>query len=249
MTALLRALCATLTAFTLQCAAFADEATVIKTFRERFPGMQVESVSKTPIAGLYEVYGDGRIFYADDEVNHVIQGILVDAKTRRNLTDERLTVLTVIPFDQLPLDLAIKIVKGDGKRSVAVFEDPDCPFCQQLEQQLVKVDNVTVYVFLYPIEQLHPGASDKSRKVWCAPDPAQAWLDAVLRKSVPAAAPAACADPLAKIAQFVRTHRITGTPTLVFADGRRATGAISADQIDQILNATTVARAEASKEP
>ena len=218
--------------------AYADEASVKQTFLQRFPNSNIDSVAKTPIAGLYEVLSDGRIWYADEEVNYVIQGTLVEAKTRRNITSERLGKLTAVPFDTLPLDLAVKMVKGNGKRKLAIFEDPDCPFCKQVERELSKVSDVTVYVFLLPIEQLHPGATEKSKKIWCAPDRAKAWLDAVLNNVVPDA-PATCETPLEKVAQLGKTLRISGTPTLFFADGNRVAGAMPAAQLESRLNAAS----------
>ena len=213
----------------------ADERTVKPLFEERFPGAKVESVVKEPLTGLYEIYAAGRVFYSDEKVTYVIQGNLIDAKTRQNLTSERLKKFAEIPFDKLPFDQAIKIVKGNGKRQLAVFEDPDCPFCRQLEGELKKVDDVTVYVFLYPIEQLHPGSTTKSQKIWCAPDRAKAWLSAVHDGIVPDGK-GDCENPIAKLAEFGRSRRITGTPTMMFANGNRVAGAVSAAALEKLLS-------------
>ncbi|MBI3144298.1 MAG: DsbC family protein [Pseudogulbenkiania sp.] len=226
--------CACWVVVLLSSLANADEKTVKPLFEERFPGAKVESVVKEPLSGLYEIYAAGQIFYADEQVSYVIQGSLVNAKTRQNLTSERLKKFTEIPFDKLPFDQAIKIVKGNGKRQLAVFEDPDCPFCKQLEKELQKVNDVTVYVFLYPLEQLHPGATAKSQKIWCAPDRAKAWLSAVHDGIVPDGK-ADCDNPIAKLAEFGRPRRITGTPTMMFENGTRIAGAVTADRLEKLL--------------
>lgn len=236
MKALLR-IAAVLLLFT-SALAYSDTQSVKHLFSARFPGAAVESVTPTPFKGLYEVYVNGNIYYTDESVNYAIQGNLIDAKARRSLTEERLNKLSAVPFDQLPLDLAIKIVKGNGKRKVAIFEDPDCPFCRKLEQEMVKVTDVTFYVFLYPIEQLHPGATEKSKKIWCSPDRGKTWQEAVQKGINPNAA-ATCDNPVERIAKLGRTYRVTGTPTLFFVDGTRVPGAISAEQLESMLNAAT----------
>jgi thiol:disulfide interchange protein DsbC len=146
-----------------------------------------------------------------------------------------MTKLSASPFNTLPLDQAIKIVKGNGKRQLAIFEDPVCPFCKQLEQNLTKVKDVTLYVFLYPIEQIHPGATEKSQKIWCAKDRAKAWQTAMLDGNFPTEKPK-CDTPVEKLAEFGRAHMITGTPTLVFANGTRVPGAIPVERIEKLLD-------------
>ncbi len=230
-----RVLSACMAGWLLAGLANADEKTVKPLFEERFPGLKAESVVKEPLTGLYEIYASGQILYTDEKVSYVIQGTLVDAKTRQNLTSERLKKFTEIPFDKLPFDQAIKIVKGSGKRQLAVFEDPDCPFCKQLESELKKVDDVTVYVFLYPLEQLHPGATAKSQKIWCAPDRAKAWLKVMQDGTVPDGK-GDCDNPIAKLAEFGRSRRITGTPTMMFENGTRIAGAIPADRLEKLLS-------------
>ncbi|EEG07755.1 DsbC family protein [Pseudogulbenkiania ferrooxidans] len=214
--------------------AWADEKSVRSLFEQRFPGAKAESVTKEPLSGLYEIFMGGQVLYADEGVNYVIQGSLVNAKTRQNLTAERLKKLTEMPFDKLPFDQAIKIVKGNGSRKLAVFEDPDCPFCKQLETELRKVDDVTLYVFLYPLEQLHPGSTTKSMKIWCAPDRAKAWLGAMQDGTIPEGK-GECDNPVAKLAEFGRSRRITGTPTMIFENGTRVAGAVPAGRIEQLL--------------
>lgn len=212
----------------------ADEAAVKRRLEQQLPNFQIDKVTPTPYPGLYEVFAGGALLYTDEQASYLIQGSLIDPKTRQNLSTERLRQLTTISFEQLPLELAIKIVKGDGRRRLAVFEDPDCPFCRQLEQELTKVDNVTLYIFLYPIESLHRGATAKSRKIWCAEDRTKAWQEAA-QKGIVAENPGSCETPLEKIAAFGRRMRITGTPTLFFGDGNRVAGAMPAARVEQLL--------------
>ena len=207
-----------------------------KSLQTRFPDLGIEQVNKSPIAGLWEVYADGQIFYADEKGDHVLlNGMLVDTKTRTNLTDERLSKLRSIDSGSLPVELAIKEVKGNGKRKLVVFSDADCPFCKRLEKSLLEVTDVTVYTFLYPIDKLHPQANERSRRVWCSSDRLKAWKDWMLEGKTPAAG-ADCDNPVTKLAALGEKYRINGTPTLVFASGRTVPGAIPAKDIERYLN-------------
>ena len=216
----------------------ADENSIKAEFQQRFPGSpQVRSVTQTPFPGIYEVVVGNQIFYTDQGINYIFQGSLIDAKANRNLTAERLQKITGIPFEKLPLNLAIKIVKGTGKRMLAIFDDPDCPYCKKLEQQtLTKIDNVTLYIFLYPIAQLHPGATEKSKQIWCSRDRAKAWTDVMLKEIQPTAA-ATCDNPIDTLQKFAGEYGIKATPTLIFADGRRVAGALAAPEVEKLLDA------------
>jgi len=216
-------------------AAAADEASVRKAVQEKFPKATIESVTKTPYLGLYEVYLEKQLIYTDEKVNYFFLGSVVDGKTMQNLTEERTRKLNAVKFDSLPLDMAIKIVKGNGKRKVAIFSDPFCPFCQRLEQNMVGVTDVTIYTFLYPIESLHPGATQKAKAIWCAPDRVKAWNDFMLRRIGPEAH-ASCETPVDKIIEYGRSKGFNGTPTLIFADGEVIPGAVSAARLEQMLD-------------
>ncbi len=207
------------------------------TLSQRLPGLTVESITKLPQLDLYEVVGNGnRIFYTDAKGEFGLMGNLIDLKTRVNLTEQRQDQLNVVDFSRLPLDKAFVKVKGDGSRKIAIFTDPDCPYCKRLEQELAKVSNVTVYVFLYPLPQLHPDAPRKARAVWCASDRAQAWDALMLEGKEPSAPAPECKDPIAEVAKVAKEVGIRGTPGLVFANGKLVPGAISAEQIEQYLN-------------
>jgi thiol:disulfide interchange protein DsbC len=215
----------------------AVESALRRTLTERLPGAgRIDEIRRTPVAGLYEVRIGTDILYTDAEGNHLIQGELIDLRSRRNLTEERTEKLLEIAFDQLPVKDAFVMVRGNGKRKVAVFEDPNCGYCKRFERDLQKVDNVTVYLFLYPI--LGPDSTDKSRNIWCSRDKAKAWLDWMIRNEPAARADASCdASALARNTEFGKRHKITGTPTLIFADGSRVPGAISAADLEKLLAA------------
>jgi thiol:disulfide interchange protein DsbC len=215
--------------------AVAKEAEVRKNMQARYPGIPVESVARTPIPGIYEVFANGVIIYTDEKVNYVIaEGKLVDAKTRTDLTAERLRKLQAIPFDSLPLNQSFKIVRGNGKRKLAYFADPNCGFCKKFEQELLAVNDITVHVFLYPI--LSQDSVEKSRAVWCSKDRAKAWNDLMLKGVTPAAGN--CDHPVDKIVQYGQQKGIAGTPTLILADGSRIPGMFPAAELSKMLDAT-----------
>ena len=217
-------------------ASFADEATIRKNMAERIPQLkQIDEVSKTAVPGIFEIRVNGtEIFYTDADANYLFQGNLIDTKQRRNLTEERVEKLSAIAFDSLPLKDGFTIVRGNGKRKLAVFEDPNCGYCKRFERDLQKVDNVTITMFLYPI--LSPDSTEKSKGVWCAKDKAKAWLDFMVRDvAIPPAAASCDASALARNLELGKKYKISGTPTLVFADGSRVPGAISAAEVEKYL--------------
>lgn len=211
-----------------------QEALIRKNLQERIPQFpKIDEITKAAMPGLYEIRVDGTdIFYTDAEGNFLIQGQLIDTRSRRNLTEERIDKLTAIDFQSLPLKDAFTVVRGNGKRKLAVFEDPNCGYCKRFERDLQKVDNVTVYLFLYPI--LGQDSVDKSRHIWCAKDRAKAWQDAMLRDQLPASASCDSAA-LQRNIEFGRKHKINGTPTLITSDGHRVPGAINTAQIEKLL--------------
>lgn len=214
--------------------AMADEASIRKNLQERFPSFPaIDEVSKTPIPGVFEVRVNGtEIIYTDADANHMIQGSILDTKARVNLTEERTNKLSAIAFSALPVKDAFTIVRGNGKRKIAVFEDPNCGYCKRFEANLQKVDNATIYMFLYPI--LGADSTTKSNNLWCAKAKAKAWQDYMLR-DVPVAAATCDTAAVARNVEFGKKHKITGTPTLIFTDGTRVPGAIDAAQVEKIL--------------
>ena len=219
-------------------AAHAGEAEIRKNLAARFPQfVQLDEVRKTPIAGLYEVRVNGsEVFYVDEQGDYLLQGEMIDVKARRNLTQERVDKLNEVAFDKLPVQDAFKIVRGNGKRKLAVFEDPNCGYCKHFEKDLRNVDNVTVYLFLYPV--LGPDSKVKSRNIWCSKDKAKTWTDWMVNEVKPADAPASCdTAALERNIAFGRKYNITGTPTLIYTDGSRTPGAVPAAQVEKQLTA------------
>ena len=222
--------CLSLAALTLP--AHADEASVKKAVEAKI-GAKVESVTKAGYLGLYEVYADGQMLYTDEKVSALLLGNLIDAKTMQNVTGERLRKLSAVKVSDLPLELAVKQVHGDGKRILVTFEDPNCGYCKRLAKDLVKLDNVTIYTFLYPI--LSQDSVEKSKQVWCAPDRARAWNDMMAEGKTGNSRTDCDTSGVQKSFELGRKLNVTGTPTLVFADGERFPGAVPLAKIEEKL--------------
>jgi thiol:disulfide interchange protein DsbC len=210
------------------------DAAVRKNLAARMPSFpKIDEINVTPVPGLYEVRIGTDLFYSDADGSYIFNGSLMDTKSRRNLTEERQDKLLAVAFDQLPVKDAFTIVRGNGKRKLAVFEDPNCGYCKRFEHDLQKIDNVTVYMFLYPI--LGPDSLVKSRAHWCAKDKGQAWQDWMLRGEPPKADATCDLTALDRNVEFGKKHKITGTPTLIFTDGSRVPGAIGTADIEKML--------------
>jgi thiol:disulfide interchange protein DsbC len=203
--------------------------------KKALPEASVESVRKVPYGNLYEIVSNGEILYSDEKGTFLLLGPIIDLKTQQNITEERLRTLNAVKFDALDFNNAIKIVRGNGSRKMAIFEDPNCGYCKRFERDLLGINDVTVYVFLYPI--LSPDSAEKSKAVWCAPDRAKAWLDLMTRETVPANE-GKCTTPIDKNVAFGREKRIQGTPTVIFENGDRVPGAIPVAEIEKRLMAS-----------
>lgn len=195
---------------------------------------QVEEVRPTPMPGIYEArLGNDMLLYVDAQGRYMFfQGDLVEIKTQRNLTQERVEQLLTIDFKRLPLELAIKQVSGNGKRVMAVFEDPNCGYCKRLRADLVKLDDVTIYTF--PMAFLAADSESKARKALCAADRARAWNDLLLNNHVPGNA-GTCDTPLAQVRELAQKLGITGTPVLFFSNGKRLTGYAPPERFNRML--------------
>lgn len=228
---------------TLSPFATADEAGLKKAIEAAYPRFNVDSIVKTPYGGLYEVFMGGQIIYTDEKLNFILaEGRLVDPKSKKDITGERLEELNKVDFSTLPLDQAIKVVKGNGSRKLVVFSDVDCPYCKQLERkELTNITDVTIYTFLYPLEQLHPDAANKSKSIWCSPNRAKAWNDWIHKDQLPSST-TNCDVPLAKVGALAKKLGVISTPTLIFSDGKRVLGAQSYKEIEKSLQAASVAK-------
>jgi thiol:disulfide interchange protein DsbC len=217
---------------TLGQAAESREAAIKRILESRAPGTKVLNVGKSPMPGLYEAYVEGQLVYTDAKADFVLQGNLLDSKTGKNLSEARLEQLSMVKFESLPFDLAIRQVRGSGARSVAVFSDPNCPYCKRFEKDLARLEDVTVYLFLYPV--LSKDSIEKSRAIWCSPDRAKAWNEYMSQGKAPSAA-GSCDNPVDRIVEYGGSHHFVGTPTLLFQNGKRVTGAIQFAELSRHL--------------
>ena len=214
-----------------------QEALIRKNLAERLPGLpKVDEIVKSPIPGLYEVRIGTDIVYTDERGDFIVQGSIIDTKTRANLTDERIDKLTAVAFSALPMKDALVIKQGSGARKMAVFVDPNCGYCKRFERDLSTVKDVTIYTFLYPI--LGPDSNVKSRDIWCAKEPAKVWRAWMLDGASPAKSMGQCdTAALDRNVEFGRKHRVQGTPALFFEDGTRKPGALPAAEVEKLLTA------------
>lgn len=235
----------TLTALLLALAtlsAQAGESDIRKSIESSFPGTKINGVAKSPINGVFEVVTDGPqgplVIYADDMGEHLMIGDLLNVKSKRNLTRERMDKLTEVDWESLPLQNAIKVVKGNGTRQIAVFSDPDCPYCRKAEAEFAKLDNVTIYNFAYPLP-MHPDAGRKSRLVWCSKDRAKAWQDLMLNGKVPSGKDN-CKNPIEENLALGAKLRIDGTPAMIFPNGKRIPGYVDAKRLETMLDSMAI---------
>jgi thiol:disulfide interchange protein DsbC len=219
-------------------AVHADEAAIRKNLAERLPDFpKIDEVTKTPVAGLYEVRIGTDVFYTDENGGYFIEGQIVETKSRINITQARVDKLTQIDVDQLPLKDAIVWKQGTGARKLVVFADPNCGYCKRFERDLNAAKDVTVYTFLYPI--LGGDSPDKARDIWCAKDNTKAWRDWMLSGTTPPHSVGQCdVGALARNTELGRKHKINGTPAIVFEDGKRIPGALNPEQLEKQLVAS-----------
>ena len=210
------------------------EAQVAARFAEKSGGQKPDQVFKSR-GGLYEVLVGGQILYVDSEVSFVLSGRMFDPRTREDLTQKRLDTALKVDFKSLPLDHAVKTVRGDGSRVFVTFEDPNCPYCKKLWQNMVELKNVTIYTFLYPI--LSQDSMDKSKAIWCSKDRGASWEEHMVQNKAPLAAAPDCKTPLEQNVALGRELGINGTPTLIFTDGTRSAGVMPVALIEQRLAA------------
>jgi thiol:disulfide interchange protein DsbC len=229
----------------VSASAQANEAQIRKALEPKLGGAKIEGVQPAPVSGLWEVRVRTdrglRILYTDPAAVYVIDGSIHDLRNNRDLTEERLRKLNAIKFESLPLDLAVKVQRGSGKRVLAMFSDPYCPACRNFERVLAQMDDITIYVFMYPV--IRPENADHSRAVWCSTDRAKAWLElaAAPRPKVPDA-PASCANPVDRLLEVGQKLGVNSTPTLFFANGERMAGGLRPEDLKEMLDRVAAAR-------
>jgi thiol:disulfide interchange protein DsbC len=231
-------------ALMLAGSASAGEVEIRKTF-EALLSEKPTSITPTRFNGLYEVYADGEIYYTDAQGSFVIAGgEILDVKAKQNLTRERLAKLNAIKFADLPLDMAIKTVRGKGTRVFATFEDPNCGYCKRFAKDLRNLDDFTMYTFVYPV--LGPDSLTKSRAIWCADSKLKAWNDWMIEGVVPKG-DGKCETPIDGVVALGKKYRITGTPTIILSTGERIGGAVPAVELDKKLKEASAAAEDAAK--
>lgn len=198
------------------------------------PTLKVDGVRKAGMLGLYEIQIGGEILYSDEKGSYLIRGEILDVKAKKNVTEERKNKLAQIKFSDLPLDLAVKTVRGSGKRVFATFEDPNCGYCKKLAKDMGSMTDFTMYTFMLPI--LGGDSPEKTKAIWCAQDKAKAWSDWMVNNTAPAAAGANCNVPMDKLVALGQKLNVRGTPTIFLSDGSRIPGAVPAAQLEQALN-------------
>jgi len=213
----------------------ADNDALREIMKKTYPELPIKNIQKTNFNDLYEVYIGGQIIYTNENFDFlIVEGRVVDPKTKNDLTELRLEELTRVNFEDLPLSDAIKVVKGNGKRKIAIFSDVDCPYCKRLEKrELSNINNITIYTFLYPLA-IHPEAKLKSKKIWCARDRSKAWTEYIHNDNLPENS-GDCKTPINKILKLGKDLGISSTPTIILSNGKRVPGAIPYEQLEEYL--------------
>lgn len=207
---------------------------LLETLQAKYPGTRFSAVNPSPLTGVYEVVMGRNIAYTDARGDYFLFGHVMDMARQRDVTADRQNDLRKINFSALPPDSAITFVQGNGRRQLAVFSDPDCPYCRQLEAELAKLEDVTIRLYPYPLAGLHPEAMKKAQAVWCSPDRARAWRELLVNRVTPKVSP--CETPLARNRELAASLGIAGTPVLIRADGRQNAGALKASELDDWLD-------------
>ena len=225
--------------------AWANEAAIRQMVESKLGGVKIDGVQATPVPGIFEVRfasSDGtRIIYTDAQATHIFVGELIDAKSDRNLTEERLRAVSAISMDSMPYEYAVKVQRGKGKYSLVVFSDPYCPACFKFEKTLAQLDDVTIHYFMYPV--IRPDRIDHSKAVWCSPDRAKVWLDLAQRHKVPTASPN-CDTPIDKILAYGRKLGVNSTPTLFLPNGERVRGGTTLAHLRSLLDGASAKQAK-----
>jgi thiol:disulfide interchange protein DsbC len=220
---------------------FADEAAVRRMVQERLGGVErIESVKKVPWGAFYEVVvrtADGpQILYADEAASVLISGRVFDAKTGRNLTEERVRQLTAVDWSKLPWQWAITSKRGDGRRKIAILSDPNCPYCKRMEEDLAKLDDITIHIFPYAV--IKPESVRQAKSVWCSKDRVKAWNELMFRRIEPRAA-TDCENPVEDVIRFGQSIGARATPTWFLENGQRFSGAMPLEKVRALLEAAS----------
>lgn len=228
---------------TLSFMAFAQapEGAVLAKFKKDYPALNVEKVSYIAPVKLYEFKTKGNLAsnYTNETLDFfLVAGEIIDPKNKKNISVERQVANAKQFYKDLPFDKAITVKYGKGTRSVAIFTDPDCPYCKRTDRDLhSKLTNsdITIHYFMNPLNiQGHENAPEKARKIWCSPNRSKAWLDWMLRDQLPSN-PGTCKNPVAETKEYSTRMGFNSTPTIIFDNGYILTQETNAEQIKEVL--------------
>jgi thiol:disulfide interchange protein DsbC len=215
-----------------------DIAAIKKAIASSYPDVVITDVRPSPMPGLYQVTSDDSVFYVDRTGDYLLSGPMVATRTKTDLTQQAIDERDAVDFNELPLDKAIKTTRGNGERVIAVFADPDCPYCHNLEKELAGLDNITIYTFLFPLTSLHPDAANKAHAIWCASDRSVTWHDwMILDKSAPPAGASCLKDPVSDLQILGAKLKIVSTPVIFLENGHRIRGTLPSAQLNAQLAA------------
>lgn len=230
MPEMMKKLCSIAVALLLSHSAFAAEDTLKNKLNQQYPALKIENLQKTEMPGLYSATLNEQVVYLDEAGQYLFTGSMIRLKDQKNLTKDLVLQQNSIDWKKLPLNNAIKTVRGTGKRQLAVFSDPNCPYCKRLETELAKLTDVTIYTFIYPLK---PQSIAVSKQVWCDKNPAQAWRN-LLQKNINPSAAATCANPIQQNLKLGESLGVNGTPTLILSNGFKLVGAYPAEQLESV---------------
>lgn len=229
---MMRKICALMMSGLLSTMACASVETLQAQIAKQYPNLKIENIQKTEMTGLYSATVDGQIIYLGEDGQYLLTGSMIRLKDQKNLTNELILQQHSVDWKKLPLKDAIKTVRGTGKRQLAVFSDPNCPYCKRLDAELAKLQNVTIYTFIYPIK---PQSIEVSKQVWCEQKPDLAWQN-LLQKNIMPTAKSTCSNPIQRNLNLGQQLGLEGTPSIIFSNGFKTTGAYPAEQIEMIWN-------------
>ena len=211
-------------------ATFANVDTVKAKLSQQYPNLKISNIQSTEMQGLYSATLDNQIVYVNEDVQHLFAGSMIRLKDQKNLTKDLAQQQNTVDFKALPLNDAVKTVRGNGKRQLAIFSDPNCPYCKVLEGNLAQLNDVTIYTFIYPIktQSIIP-----SKQVWCSSNKEFAWKN-LIQKGVKPTAPANCETPIERNLELGQKLGLHGTPAIIFSNGYKVMGAYPATEIEKI---------------
>ncbi|WP_168405794.1 DsbC family protein [Acinetobacter indicus] len=211
--------------------ALANVDTVKANLKQQHPNLDIQNIQATEMRGIYSGSMQGQVVYLNEDAKHILAGSMIRLSDQQNLTKALLVQQNSIDWKKLPLQDALKTVRGTGKRQLAIFSDPNCPYCKQLEVELKKLNDVTIYTFILPLkaQSVRP-----SQQVYCEANPAQAWEDLIAKGLSPRTSQP-CANPIQRNLKLAQSLGLNGTPAIIFSNGFKVMGAYPAAQIEQIF--------------